>query len=251
MQPFYETYRDQPKLSAPLKELHPDAASVFRDSYLVEFLGFPSFHSEDDLQLGLVQHLKKFLIELGRDFYFVGSQYPVQIGGRDFLLDLLYFNRALNCLVAIELKVFEFEPEHPGKLQFYLEALDRDVKKSHEQPSIGVPLCDCSSQSRSTCNRSPQEKNQMQDGHSFHVAVSSTRHDRDTGILDTRVMSLAIGTSHLRKRNLSNNPAKRNAGAAAQHTSQQISDCDPMETTDVIGPKSTILVDVELLRGKW
>jgi predicted nuclease of restriction endonuclease-like (RecB) superfamily len=129
------------KLSAPLGELHPDAATVFKDSYLVEFLDLPPEHSEDDLQRGLVEQLKKFLIELGRDFCYVGSQYPIQVGGRDFALDLLFFNRSLNCLVALELKVVEFEPEHLGKLQFYLEALDRDVKKPHEQPSIGVLLC--------------------------------------------------------------------------------------------------------------
>jgi predicted nuclease of restriction endonuclease-like (RecB) superfamily len=129
------------RLSAPLRELHPDAATVFKDSYLIEFLDLPSEHSEDDLQRGLVEQLKKFLIELGRDFCYVGSQYPLQVGGRDFELDLLFFNRALNCLVAIELKVVEFEPEHLGKLQFYLEALDRDVKKAHEQPTIGVLLC--------------------------------------------------------------------------------------------------------------
>ncbi|WP_397570418.1 YhcG family protein [Schlesneria sp. T3-172] len=129
------------KLSPPLRELHPDAATVFKDSYLVEFLDLPPEYSEADLQQGLVEQLKKFLIELGRDFCYVGSQYPLQVGGRDFALDLLFFNRALNCLVAIELKVVEFEPEHLGKLQFYLEALDRDVKKPHEQPSIGVLLC--------------------------------------------------------------------------------------------------------------
>ncbi len=129
------------KVSPPLRELHPDAATVFKDSYLVEFLDLPPGHSEDDLQRGLVEQLKKFLIELGRDFCYVGSQYPLQVGGRDFALDLLFFNRALNCLVALELKVVEFEPEHLGKLQFYLEALDRDVKKPHEQPSIGVLLC--------------------------------------------------------------------------------------------------------------
>jgi YhcG PDDEXK nuclease domain len=89
----------------------------------------------------LVEQLKQFLIEHGRDFCNVGSQYPIQVGGRDFALDLVFFNRALNCLVAFELKVVEFEPEHLGKLQFYLEALDRDVKKPHEQPSIGVLLC--------------------------------------------------------------------------------------------------------------
>ena len=129
------------KVAAPLRQLHPDAATVFKDSYLVEFLDLPPGHSEADLQRGLVEQLKKFLIELGRDFCYVGSHYPVQVGGRDFELDLLFFNRTLNCLVAIELKVVEFEPEHLGKLQFYLEALDRDVKKPHEQPTIGVLLC--------------------------------------------------------------------------------------------------------------
>ncbi len=129
------------KVAALLRQLHPDAATVFKDSYLVEFLDLPPEHSEDDLQRGLIEQLKQFLIELGRDFCYVGSQYPIQVGGRDFALDLLFFNRALNCLVAIELKVVEFEPEHLGKLQFYLEALDRDVKKPHEQPSIGVLLC--------------------------------------------------------------------------------------------------------------
>ncbi len=129
------------KVSAPLRQLHPAAATVFKDTYLVEFLELSPGHSEADLQRGLVEQLKNFLIELGRDFCYVGSHYPVQVGTRDFELDLLFFNRGLNCLVAFELKVVEFEPEHLGKLQFYLEALDRDVKKPHEQPSIGVLLC--------------------------------------------------------------------------------------------------------------
>ncbi len=138
---FERVVLSPPKLSAALRELHPDAASIFKDAYLVEFLDLPTQHSEADLQRTLVEQLKRFLIELGRDFCYVGSQYPIQVGGRDFSLDLLFFNRALNCLVAFELKVVEFEPEHLGKLQFYLEALDRDVKKPHEQPSIGVLLC--------------------------------------------------------------------------------------------------------------
>jgi predicted nuclease of restriction endonuclease-like (RecB) superfamily len=129
------------KLSAPLRELHPDAATVFRDSYLVEFLQLPSEHSESDLERALVEKLKQFLIELGRDFCFVGSQFALQVGGRDFSIDLVFFHRALNCLVAIDLKIDEFQPEHLGKLEFYLEALDRDVKKPHERPSIGVLLC--------------------------------------------------------------------------------------------------------------
>ncbi len=85
--------------------------------------------------------MKDFLIELGRDFCFVGSEYSVQVGNRDFALDLLFFHRGLNCLCAIELKVGRFEPEHLGKLNFYLEALDRDVRKPHEGPAIGVLLC--------------------------------------------------------------------------------------------------------------
>jgi hypothetical protein len=107
----------------------------------VEFLDLPQGHLETDLHRGLLGKLKDFLIELGRDFCFVGSEYPLQVGGRDFALDLLFFHRGLNCLVAIELKVTRFEPEYLGKLAFYLEALDRDVKKAHERPSIGVLLC--------------------------------------------------------------------------------------------------------------
>lgn len=89
----------------------------------------------------MLGRLKEFLTELGNDFCFVGSEYPLQVGDRDFSVDLLLFHRGLNCLVAIELKVGRFEPEHLGKLNFYLEALDRDHRKSHENPAIGVLLC--------------------------------------------------------------------------------------------------------------
>lgn len=130
-----------PKVSPVVRQLHPAAVDVFKDSYVVEFLQLPAEHNEADLHLGLVERLKEFLIELGRDFCFVGSEYPLQAGGRDFALDLLFFHRGLNCLVAIELKVDRFEPEHLGKLNFYLEALDRDVRKPHENPAIGVLLC--------------------------------------------------------------------------------------------------------------
>lgn len=128
-------------VSPAAREIHPQAVGVFKDAYVVEFLGLPDGHSESDLHLGLLAKLKAFLIELGRDFCFVGSEFPVQVGGRDFALDLLFFHRGLNCLVAIELKVGRFEPEYLGKLSFYLEALDRDVRKPHENPAIGVLLC--------------------------------------------------------------------------------------------------------------
>ena len=138
---FERTVLSPAKLSAVLTQLQPDALSVFKDNYLVEFLDLPQGHLEADLHQGLLQQLKQFLVELGRDFCFVGSEYPLQVGGRDFALDLLFFHRGLNCLVAIELKVGRFEPEYLGKLGFYLEALDRDVKKPHEQAAIGVLLC--------------------------------------------------------------------------------------------------------------
>lgn len=138
---FERVVLSPPKLSAVLRELHPAAANHFKDAYLVEFLNLPDEHNEADLHRGLLARLKAFLIELGRDFCFVGSEYPVQVGGRDFALDLLFFHRGLNCLVAIELKVDRFEPEYLGKLGFYLEALDRDARKPHENPAIGLLLC--------------------------------------------------------------------------------------------------------------
>ncbi|MDD4964854.1 MAG: PDDEXK nuclease domain-containing protein [Gallionella sp.] len=138
---FERTVLHPPKVSAVLSHIQPDALNVFKDSYLVEFLDLAQGHAEADLHQGLLSKLKSFLIELGRDFCFVGSEYPLQVGGRDFALDLLFFHRGLNCLVAIELKVGRFEPEYLGKLGFYLEALDRDVKKPHEQAAIGVLLC--------------------------------------------------------------------------------------------------------------
>ena len=139
---FERTVLDAPKLSAALREFHGDAATgAFKDAYAVEFLNLPAEHSEADLHRGLLGQLRAFLTELGRDFCFAGSEFPVQVGGRDFALDLLFFHRGLNCLVALELKVDRFEPEHLGKLNFYLEALDRDERKPHENPAIGVLLC--------------------------------------------------------------------------------------------------------------
>jgi predicted nuclease of restriction endonuclease-like (RecB) superfamily len=138
---FERAVLSPPKVAPAVRQIHPEALDIFKDSYLVEFLELPKEHSETDLHRALVHRLRDFLIELGRDFCFVGSEYPVQVGNRDFALDLLFFHRGLNCLCAIELKVGRFEPEHLGKLNFYLEALDRDVRKPHERPAIGVLLC--------------------------------------------------------------------------------------------------------------
>ena len=129
------------KLSTVLTGLYPSVNEVFKDKYVFDFLGLPSNHSEGDLQQGLVSQLKDFIIELGRDFCFVGQEYRLQVGSQDFFVDLLFYQRELQCLVAFELKADKFRPEFMGQLEFYLEALDRDVKKEHEKPTIGVLLC--------------------------------------------------------------------------------------------------------------
>jgi predicted nuclease of restriction endonuclease-like (RecB) superfamily len=122
MASFERMVLEPPKVSAVLRQIHPTALSEFKDTYMLEFLGLQGDHSESDLHQSLLAKLKAFLGELGRDFCFIGSEFPVQVGGRDFALDLLFFHRSLNCLVAIELKVGRFEPEYLGKLSFYLEA---------------------------------------------------------------------------------------------------------------------------------
>jgi hypothetical protein len=104
-------------------------------------LNLPDSFTENELQKGLIQKLKAFLLELGKDFLFVSEQYRLQVGNKDFFIDLLFYHRQLQCLVAFELKTVDFSPEQMGQLNFYLEALDRDVKKPHENPSIGILLC--------------------------------------------------------------------------------------------------------------
>ena len=138
---FERTLASPPIVSPVVRQLHPEAETIFKDTYLLDFLELPIDHSERDLQRALVKNLKQFLIELGPDFCFAGEELRLQVGGQDFYLDLLFYHRSLQCLVAFELKITKFEPEHLGKLTFYLEALDRDVKKPHERPSIGVLLC--------------------------------------------------------------------------------------------------------------
>ncbi|HEY0456718.1 MAG TPA: PDDEXK nuclease domain-containing protein [Verrucomicrobiae bacterium] len=130
-----------PKVSAVMRQLHPEAENVFKDRYLLDFLDLPKRYSEKQLQNALLSNLKHFLIELGPDFCFAGEELRLAVGGKDFYLDLLFYHRGLRCLVAFDLKIESFQPEHLGKMQFYLEALDRDFRKPHERPSIGVLLC--------------------------------------------------------------------------------------------------------------
>ena len=138
---FERTMIGNAKVSTALRETHPTINNTFRDSYVFEFIGLPDSHSESDLQKGLVYLLKDFILELGKDFLFIDEEYRVQVGNNDYFIDLLFYHRGLQCLVAFELKADKFKPEHLGQLNFYLEALDRDVRKPNENPSIGILLC--------------------------------------------------------------------------------------------------------------
>ncbi len=111
------------------------------DSYVLEFLDLPEQYTENGLKKAIIGNLKNFILEFGKDFSFIGQEYRIQVGGQDFYIDLLFYNRALSCLVPVELKIGKFKPEHIGQINFYLEALDRDVKKPNENPSVGVILC--------------------------------------------------------------------------------------------------------------
>lgn len=113
----------------------------FKDPYIFEFLDLPDVHAEKDLEKAIILNLKNFILEIGKGFAYMGNQFKLQVGNKDYFTDLLFYHRDLQCLVMFELKISEFEPEFLGKLNFYLEALDRDVKRLHENPSIGVLLC--------------------------------------------------------------------------------------------------------------
>ncbi len=141
MKQFFETYCEYPKLSPAMREINPDISNTFKDSYVFNFLNLKEKFKECDLQKGLVNQMKEFILELGKDFIFIEEEYKLQVGNHDFYIDLLFYNRALQCLVAIELKADKFKPEHIGQLNFYLEVLDKNVKRSNENPSIGVLLC--------------------------------------------------------------------------------------------------------------
>lgn len=127
-----------------LQTKHPSLSNfkdIFRDTYVLEFLSLPVKHNENELQNAIIANIKNFILEFGRDFAFMGQEYKVQVGNQDFFIDLLFYHRTLQCLVAFELKTERFAPEHLAQINFYLEALDRDVKNEKENPSIGILLC--------------------------------------------------------------------------------------------------------------
>ena len=137
---YYERYMlsKEKLLPEPIKGLKENP---FLDSYVIEFLDLPKNFKESDLRKGLIQNMKEFILEVGKDFTFIDEEYRVQVGGEDFRIDLLFFHRGLQCLVAFELKIGKFKPEYISKMDFYLEALDRQKKKENENPSVGMILC--------------------------------------------------------------------------------------------------------------
>ena len=128
-------------MSKGLLETYPNAPVLFKDTLFADFLDLPKKHSEARLRNGLVEHMKQFILELGKDFIFMDQEYRLNIGASTFKADLLFFHRGLQALVAVELQKTKFHPRDLGQLEFYLEALDRDVKRSNENPSIGIILC--------------------------------------------------------------------------------------------------------------
>lgn len=137
---YYERYMfsKEKLLPEPIKGLKENP---FLDSYVIEFLNLPKNFKESDLRRGLIQNMKDFILEVGKNFTFIDEEYRVQVGGEDFRIDLLFFHRGLQCLVAFELKIGKFKPEYISKMDFYLEALDRQKKKENENPSVGMILC--------------------------------------------------------------------------------------------------------------
>lgn len=136
---YYERYiLSKSKL---LPEPLQSKANPFLDQYVVEFLNLPDTFHENDFRKALVKGMRDFILELGKDFTFVGEEYPIQVGGEDYRIDLLFFHRSLHCLVAMELKVGKFKPEYVSKMDFYLEGLDRQIRQPDENPSVGLLLC--------------------------------------------------------------------------------------------------------------
>lgn len=117
------------------------ATQTLKDPYILDFLTLTKNHNERELEGGLIQHITKFLLELGAGFAFIGRQVPLQVGERDFFIDLLFYHTRLHCYVVVELKAVDFEPEHAGKLNFYIKAVDEQFRRQEDQPTIGLLLC--------------------------------------------------------------------------------------------------------------
>lgn len=138
---FERSMLSKENISPVAREMYPGINEHIRDYYSFEFLGLKENYSENKLKNAILTNLKDFILEFGKDFLFINEEYRLQVGVKDYFIDLLFYHRELNCLVALELKIGEFKPEYMGKMDFYLGALDKNIKKPHENPSIGIILC--------------------------------------------------------------------------------------------------------------
>lgn len=142
---YYGRYISSPDLALPSltptidEDDYPNTRIL--DIYSLEFLDLPNQYKEKDFKDAILANMKDFILEIGKDFTFIREEYKVHVGKQDFYIDLLFYNRTLSCLVAFELKVGPYKAEYASKMSLYLEALDREVKKDHENPSVGVILC--------------------------------------------------------------------------------------------------------------
>ena len=127
--------------SQMLQTQYPQAPLLFKDRVSLDMLGLPLSYKENKLRKTITDHMKAFILELGKDFLFIEEEHRLMVGGKTFKVDLLFYHRLLQCMVAIELKTSEFHPKDLGQLEFYLEALDQEERRSNENPSIGILLC--------------------------------------------------------------------------------------------------------------
>jgi predicted nuclease of restriction endonuclease-like (RecB) superfamily len=132
---------DKKLQSDMLKAVYPKAEVLLKDTAVLDMLGLPRKYKESKLRKKIVEHMKDFILEMGKDFLYMDQEHQLEVGGQIFRCDLLFYHRALQCLVAIELKTSKFDPRDLGQLEFYLEALDQTEKRSNENPSIGILMC--------------------------------------------------------------------------------------------------------------
>ena len=127
--------------SDAMSKTYPASPILFKEKIYLDMLGLPLEYKESKLRKEIVKHMKDFILEMGKDFLFIDEEHRITVGGKTFKIDLLFYHRLLQCMVAIELKAAEFHPKDLGQLEFYLEALDQEERRSNENPSIGILLC--------------------------------------------------------------------------------------------------------------
>ena len=153
---FDSVMSKEKQISPAMLNQYPGVEFMLKDRLFLDFLGLKPKHTEHLLHKAILENMKNFILELGKDFLFVDSEYQIVVGGKQKRIDLLFYHRALQCLVAVELKSVDFEAEFVSKLDLYLEALDRDYKRPNENPSMGIILCPSADKSEVeyTLNRS-------------------------------------------------------------------------------------------------